>query len=177
MKKIEDLISLLRQLSDSILEIAFEFNSKKIKENNEQQLAEKNLDITDLMIEIDDYLSGSFSRDEILQNKDTLSDEIRSITDSISILMQSYNQSKKSENDKQIYKDIIKGLADLEQKKFEFSKKYNIHLPMIKPSLERGKKLILENEETFINDLVHEIYENKSYGDDFDYKSWGRGRL
>lgn len=152
MTKIEKVIELLKIISDDISGISTIFNSNKLKENKKQELNNLVNEVSDMLIEVDILLIEADKRD-VKNNIEDLNEEFKTLVDAISVMLASYADSKHSITYEKAYEKLLEELADLEESKLILEKKTGIHIYKIKPTLEKGRKLMVESLQVFLKDL------------------------
>lgn len=152
MTGIEKVIKLLRAISDDISGISIIFNDDRIKESKQQDLRILVNEVSDMLIKVDELLMNT-NIEDIKDNIDKLNEEFKILVDATSVMLASYADSKHSITYESEYKRLLKEITKLEENKLELEKRTGIHIYKIKPTLEKGRRLIVENLQTFLRDL------------------------
>lgn len=152
MTKIEKVIELLKIISDDISGISTIFNNDRFKESKKQDLKSLVNEVSDMLIEVDTLLIEADKRD-VKNNIEDLNEEFKTLVDAVSVMLVSYADSKHSITYEKEYKKLLEELSELEESKLTLEKKTGIHIYKIKPTLEKGRRLMVENLQVFLKDL------------------------
>lgn len=151
----------LRYLGYSLIELSIILRESSLKESLSDNFSESIKNILDIIDELENVLKvkdfSNFSQNDATR----INENFKNIADDISIFIASFNEFKASEFEKNQYRILLKDLSLLEKLKYKIEKNTGYHIVRIKPSLEKGKRLMVENLNNFLKDLNYALQEKK----------------